>query len=280
MAQVPISLEPARVARALTPYIAAYFSLRFDYPRVEDIERPSDGYLRFTLAGTGYYDFGPGERYHDTPSTIIGPSTRPARYALAGPLHSFGCALRPAFWGGIVNGEAHKFTNRVVDATELFGPAADALTRTLSTKRDAAAMAAAIDAFLIPMIKPLAADQEAVIAAICHWLSLDPTPPPESLYATCTQSPRQIMRYANRFFGAPPKLLARKYRALRTASRIIGTKGRVPDGLVADYSDRAHMSREVKHFTGVTPRGLQINSSPIMQVSLEPANFRAITPWA
>ncbi len=87
------------------------------------------------------------------------------------------------------------------------------------------------------------------------------------------------MRLANRYFGAPPKLLSRKFRALRTASRLIGTRGPVPEALVADYADRAHMIREVKHFTGMTPRNLQINSSPIMQITLHPDNFRAEAPW-
>ncbi|MFM9852399.1 MAG: DUF6597 domain-containing transcriptional factor [Sphingomonadaceae bacterium] len=268
------------MAKALSPYVAAYFRLRFDYPRIEDIERADVGYLRITMAGTGYYDFGPGERFHDCPATILGVSTKAARYALEGPLHSFGCVLRPAFWGGIVDCDAQDFTNQVVDAVGLLGAEVAALPQALASQSDVGAMAALLDAFLIPRIKPLPADQTAVIALISDWLSVDPTPPLEALYAACAVSPRQVMRYANRFFGASPKMLARKLRALRTASRILGTKGQVPDDLVAPYSDRAHMSREVKHFTGVTPRGLQINSSPIMQISLQLPNFQTITPWA
>jgi AraC-like DNA-binding protein len=275
-----ITMELARVAAPLSPYIAAYFRMRFDYPRIEEIERADVGYLRFTLAGTGYYDYGPRERYYDCPATILGPSTKKARYALEGPLDSFGCVLMPAFWGAILDRDAHVYANRVTNAVDLLGAEAQMLSNTLSQAHDTATMALLVDSFLIARINPLPADHIAVIAAISDWLCQDPTPPPETLYAACAQSSRQVMRYANRFFGAPPKMLARKFRALRTASRIVGTKGRVPDSIVADYSDRAHMSREVKHFTGVTPRGLQINSSPIMQISLQPANFRAIAPWA
>jgi AraC-like DNA-binding protein len=277
---VSVTMETTRVSPALVPYISAYFRLRFDYPHIEEIERADVGYLRFTLQGTGYYEYAPRERYYDCPATILGPSTKKARYALEGPLESFGCVLGPAFWGGIIAGDAHHFANRVTDAAQLLGPEIHKVTKALAQAGDTVAMAATVDAFLIERIKPLPADHALAIAAISHWLSQDPTPPPEVLYGACAQSSRQVMRYANRFFGAPPKMLARKFRALRTASRIVGTRGRVPETIVADYSDRAHMSREVKHFTGVTPRGLQINSSPIMQISLEPANFRAIAPWA
>jgi hypothetical protein len=39
------------------------------------------------------------------------------------------------------------------------------------------------------------------------------------------------------------------------------------------------MVREVKHFTGLTPRNLQITSNPIMQITLHPDNFRHDAPW-
>ena len=56
-------------------------------------------------------------------------------------------------------------------------------------------------------------------------------------------------------------------------------RGPVPNHLADEYSDRAHMAREVKHFTGLTPRGLQVRSNPIMQMTLHPDNFRAQAPW-
>ncbi|MBL0002378.1 MAG: hypothetical protein IPO97_16215 [Sphingomonadales bacterium] len=52
-----------------------------------------------------------------------------------------------------------------------------------------------------------------------------------------------------------------------------------PPAPEALYAERAQMTREIKHCTGLTPRGLQVCSNPIMQMTLHPDNFRAQAPW-
>jgi methylphosphotriester-DNA--protein-cysteine methyltransferase len=140
-------------------------------------------------------------------------------------------------------------------------------------------MARRVDSMLLRQIKPLPGDHLETIGLIGEWLSQYPIPSTETLYGRAAFSERQVMRIANRYFGASPKMLARKFRALRTASRLIGTRGRISPELIAEYSDQAHMVREVKQFTGLTPRALQVTSNPIMQVTLHPDNFRHDTPW-
>ena len=263
----------------LADYVSAYYHVQFDYPQIEDHERADVGYLRLMFSGKGLYSYPGGFKDPECPIMLLGPATATASYALAGPLNSFGCVLLPHFWGGIVEADANDFANRALDGAPLLGDGALALYDAMRPVRDVEEMGRMMDAFLIPRIRPLPADQLAVIEKIGQWLSCSPIPSPEALYRACDVSDRQVMRIANRYFGAPPKLLSRKFRALRTASRIIGTRGQIPDVLADEYSDRAHMSREIKQFTGMTPRTLQVNSSPIMQVTLHPDNFRAEAPW-
>jgi AraC-like DNA-binding protein len=263
----------------LAPYISAYYHVRFDYPLIEDFERADVGYLRLMFSGKGFYNYKGGHRDPDCPVMLLGPATETASYSLAGPLDSFGCVLLPMFWGGIVDADASMFANRALDGLPSLGQEAMSLFDAMRETRDVEAMGKMMDGFLLKRIKAIPADQLTVIGKIGDWLSCYPIPAPEALYDACALSDRQIMRLANRYFGAPPKMLARKFRALRTASRIIGTKGPVPDELSDEYSDRAHMIREIKHFTGMTPRNLQVNSNPIMQVTLHPDNFRADAPW-
>lgn len=263
----------------LAPYISTYYRVFVDYPLIEDVERADVGYLRFMFSGTGFYDYGGGQRDPDRPVMLLGPATRTASYSVRGPLESFGCVLLPAFWGGIVEAEAHSHANRALDAVPTLGADALILFEALKRTRDVARMGRLMDTFLLPRIRAIPPDHLEVIDRIGNWLSCFPIPPVEELYGSIALSRRQVMRLANRYFGAPPKLLSRKFRALRTASRLIGTRGPVPEALVADYADRAHMIREVKHFTGMTPRNLQINSSPIMQITLHPDNFRSEAPW-
>lgn len=274
-----MDLSFAMPAAELAPYVSIYYRVRFDYPTIDDHERADVGYLRLMFSGRGFYNYSGGHRDPDRPVMLLGPASATAPYAITGPLDSFGCVLLPEFWGGIVDASAADYANRALDGVPALGDGAVALFDAMKGETDIEAMGRMMDDFLIPRIKPLAEDQREVIEKIGAWLSCFPIPSPEKLYDVCDLSPRQVMRLANRYFGAPPKLLARKFRALRTASRIIGTRGPIPDALVYEYSDRAHMIREVKHFTGLTPRNLQVNSSPIMQVTLHPDNFRADAPW-
>ncbi len=274
-----MELSFASPAPELAPYVSAYYHVYFDYPLIEDFERADVGYLRLMFGGSGFYTYPDGRRVPDCPVMLLGPASVTASYSLTGPLDSFGCVLLPEFWGGIVEASAESCANDACDGAALLGEGALNLFRRMKGVRDVVAMGKMMDAFLVPLIKPLPDDHRAIIGKIGDWLSCMPIPAPEALYDACNLSPRQVMRISNRYFGAPPKMLARKFRALRTASRLIGTKGPVPDSLSDDYADRAHMTREVKHFTGLTPRGLQVRSNPIMQVTLHPDNFRAEAPW-
>lgn len=274
-----MELSFAQPAPELAPYVSAYYYVFFDYPLIEDFERADVGYLRLMFSGHGHYNYPGGHRDPDAPVMILGPATTTASYSITGPLDSFGCVLLPEFWGGIVDAGADAYANRARDGIPALGPEALTLFEKMKGLKDVEAMGRMMDAFLLPRIRKIPDDQRAVIGKIGDWLSCLPIPAPERLYDACEHSPRQVMRLANRYFGAPPKMLARKFRALRTASRIIGTKGPVPDMLADEYADRAHMNREIKHFTGMTPRNLQVNSNPIMQVTLHPDNFREEAPW-
>jgi hypothetical protein len=281
-----MELSFAQPAPELSRYISAYYHVRVKYPLIEDFERADVGYLRLMFSGSGHYVYPGGHHDPDCPVMLLGPATTTARYSIAGPLMSFGCVLLPEFWGGIVSAGAGEFANRALDGVPLLGAGALDLfaeMKALGAERkgppDIEQMGKMMDAFLIPKITPLPDDHRQIVETIGAWLSCLPIPAPDVLYAACNLGARQVMRLSNRYYGAPPKMLARKFRALRTASRIIGTKGPVPAELDAEYADRAHMIREIKQFTGMTPRNLQINSSPIMQVTLHPDNFRAEAPW-
>jgi AraC-like DNA-binding protein len=274
-----MDLTFAQPAPALSSHISAYYRIRLEHSIVEDTERADVGYLRFILSGKGYFEHRDGTRDYDCPILLLGPSTATSHWKLTGPLHNFGCVLLPEFWGGIVDADATDFANRALDGSALLGPDAMALCDAIGACDDVIAMGKLVDEFLIRKIKPLPSDQVDVIRKIGDWLRCSPIPSPDILYQAVDKGPRQVMRIANRHFGAPPSMLARKFRALRTASRLIGSRGQIPEELIDEYSDQAHLSREVKTFTGLTPRQLQVNSNPVLLATLHPSNFRADAPW-
>lgn len=93
--------------------------------------------------------------------------------------------------------------------------------------------------------------------AIEAWLAGAASPMLDDLVALTGLSPRQIERRCKALYGVPPKLLAREYRALRAAVALATGKS-IGDVLISDgFYDQSHLIREVKHFTGLTPRQIQ-----------------------
>ncbi|KAJ8137471.1 hypothetical protein OY671_009316, partial [Metschnikowia pulcherrima] len=81
-------------------------------------------------------------------------------------------------------------------------------------------------------------------------------------------SRRQIERKCNISYGAPPKVLARKYRASRAAVAMRGGEEGVADAIDRGFYDQSHMIREVKHFTGLTPRQIRADPGSLSQLTI------------
>src|SRR3546814_2478105 len=81
----------------------------------------------------------------------------------------------------------------------------------------------------------------AFVEATGQWLSGDGSPRVETLIETTGLSARQVARLTNRLYGAPPKLLARKYRALRVASIIASSDDESRDIVGELFYDQSHL---------------------------------------
>ena len=86
------------------------------------------------------------------------------------------------------------------------------------------------------------------------WLAASDSPDLDDLVGATGISRRQVERKCNALYGAPPKLLARKYRALRAAVALASGDASLDEVIDRGFYDQSHLIREVKHFTGLTPR--------------------------
>src|SRR3546814_15301309 len=64
---------------------------------------------------------------------------------------------------------------------------------------------------------------------------------------------RSVERMTKHYYGLSPRMLARKYRAVRTAAAIARGETRDADALGDAFYDQSHLIREIKRFTGATP---------------------------
>ena len=110
--------------------------------------------------------------------------------------------------------------------------------------------------------------ETAFIAETDAWLADERSPRVDVLQDATGLSARQVARLCNRYYGAPPKYLARKYRALRSA--LILARDNVDWADLCDdtFYDQSHFIREFKHFIGLTPNQLRDDASLVIRLTM------------
>lgn len=254
----------------LAPYVTLFYRFRADIPRFDDTERADHAQLRFRLSGgeAGYL-FPDGTDQIAGNNHILGPTTGAVRTRADGPVHVFGMGLTPLGWATMIGNNASVMANRVLDADALFGPAVMRTAMALQDSIDADAMAATV-APLLHMLIGGHGHQPALafVRAVDTWLAGAFSPDIDDLSDQTGLSRRQVERRCNAVYGAPPKLLARKYRALRAAVALASHDADI-DALIGEgFYDQSHMIREIKHFTGLTPGQVRAEIAPLTQLTM------------
>ena len=93
-------------------------------------------------------------------------------------------------------------------------------------------------------------------------------------------SARQVQRLCERYFGLPPRGLARKYRALRAAVLLSRPDITVEDitAVQDHFYDQPHMIREMRLFAGRTPARIADPDTPYLSAFLDQRDFRGEGP--
>ena len=256
-------------SRDLAPYVTAFYHFRVDAPLFDDAERASNAQLRFRLSpGPARYFFPDGSAPDAPPFHILSATDGVRRVRVEGPVRVFGLGLTPAGWHALMGADASSMVNQVLDAELLFGDFILYASVKLRNARDAADMAATFEPVLRDM---LAADRDpatlAFVGQVDAWLTGSPSPDIAELVACAGLSRRQVERRCKALYGFPPKLLARKYRALRAAVALATGDAALAD-IVDGFYDQSHMIREIKQFTGATPREMRDRPSLLARMTI------------
>jgi methylphosphotriester-DNA--protein-cysteine methyltransferase len=247
----------------LSNYVTLFYRFRSDLPVFEETERADRAQMRFVLHdGGGEYSFPDGLAQRAMDVHIVGPTTGPRIIRADCPVHVFGAGITPCGWAALVGSDASSMVNRLVDAADLFGKRVIEAREALRAAPDLAAMEAIAATLLRELIRDSGGETLRFVRQVDDWLKASTSPKIESLIAATVLSRRQIERKCNRLYGMPPKLLARKYRALRAAVACILDQDQAHDG----FYDQSHLIRDVREFTGLTPR--QLKSQPGLIASL------------
>lgn len=274
-----ITLDYATPDESLRNHLSVFYDFRADVPIFDDVERADLAQVRFQLSGSDTtYTFADGMVQKAPNIQIVGPTTGPTRVRVVGPVHTFGCGLLPAGWGSLLDFEASLLVNRVVDATELFGKG---LYKTLDEFRATTSIeqrvmiGSALARQLIDRGHSAAFDFARIVDA---WLADSPSPDVEELVAATRLSRRQVERNCKAIYGSPPKLLARKYRALKAAIMLAKHEAGTQDLVDHGFYDQSHFIREIKHFTGVTPKTITDDLPTLATLTLKRTEIEGLSP--
>ena len=259
----------------LADYITLFYLFEADVPLFEDTERADHAQIRFRLNSRGAeYRFPDGSVQLASGVHIVGPTTGAIHVRAEGPVRVFGAGITPCGWSALVGAEASAMINRVFDASELFGNQLAGAVERLAAAPDIATMLPIASALLGRLIGSHHGDALAFVREVDGWLASSASPDIDALAAATGLSRRQVERKCNALYGAPPKLLARKYRALRAAVALASGTASLDDVIEEGFYDQSHLIREVKQFTGLTPR--QIKADPPLLARLTIAQRRAL----
>lgn len=264
-----ISLEYAAPAPELRDYLSVFYEFRADVPLFEDMERADLAQIRFMLEGEGELTFADGYTQKVPPILIIGPTTGMTRAVGKGPVRLFGAGLLPAGWGALMGIEASTMVNRLVDATEIFGKGLHQVAERMRATTTLDELVEIGNALAKDLAKHADERPFAFTRIVDNWLASDFSPDVEDLVIASGLSRRQVERNCKRLYGAPPKVLARKYRALKAAIHLAKGEADLHDLVVEGFYDQSHFIREIKHFTGVTPKRIRDDLPTLARLTLK-----------
>jgi AraC-like DNA-binding protein len=264
-----LHIEYRDPAPEIADFISAYYYFRTDGP-FEDFERADVAQFRFVLKGTGRIVFADGRQSEFQPVNVIGPRTKACRVISDGPGLIFGVGIRPSGWSAFTQRPAHECIDQLFPGYKIFGRTREAeLWQILQDANGFDEMVKASNARAGRFYAGVGAKPHPFVQTVDRWLESSLSPDVKDLQAETGLSARQIERLAKHHYGAPPKLLARKYRALRTAHAISRGTGDWQDFIDQGYYDQSHCIREIKAFTGITPSAIRAHASKLTAITFD-----------
>jgi AraC-like DNA-binding protein len=187
----------------------------------------------------------------------VGAMTSERRYDLPADASTCGLRFRPGMAASFLGIPAAELTDQVVALEDLLGGSA----RELQARLDDAVTSGERLAILGSAVGPPAAEPNSVQRAIEVATSSRGDVDVEWLARQAGVSERQFRRRCLEESGLAPKQLCRVLRFRRACE--LGGRG-LPWGLIAaeaGYFDQAHLIRDFREFTGVTPMSVFSNTT-------------------
>lgn len=255
---------------ALLHHVSSLYWFETQISGFADLMRAELGQIRLLVEGCGDTQYMGGRHRTSSGAVLQGATTAPAHYTAQGRLRLFGIGLLPLGWAELIGVPAHELADDAVDLACVMPPAAvTRLMDQLGSATDNNTRCRVVCDFLLDRLAANRDPARWFTRLADYWLTASPNPQVDALVAASGMSSRSVERLTQRIYGASPKLLARKYRALGAAVRLgMGEARNWSDAAGLAFYDQAHFIREFKAFTGMTPARFQAQSTPLTQITM------------
>ncbi len=237
----------------LADMVSSFYIARINMPHFDEYERADRPQFRFVTAADGEYVFADGHRSPVCRANIVGPTSGRVRAISHCPTRMFGFGLLPAGWGALMGDHAEKLTDRAIDAADLFGDWVDAVATALARAADVTEQLVIGNNFAREVLQKQEAAPMWFIRTVDKWLTDTASPQVADLVEATGMSIRSVERMTKHYYGLSPRMLARKYRAVRAASALARGENLDTAQLGDAFYDQSHLIREIKRFAGATP---------------------------
>ena len=204
----------------LRDHVRAYYYYSCDNPSLQPLSAEM-GNIRVVLDGGGVLHLPNGEKKYINSAFLLGPTMGAYFMEAEAGTRLFSVGIRPQGWAPICGVSAEEASDKVFDLASFAGGMARSAIDEMRNARSLAEMSVAADRFFSQLLAKNERRRRSNYShALAHWL-LDPNDLEiDRLVEMMDVSRRQTDRIAKMYFGASPKYLQRKYRALRAADRI------------------------------------------------------------
>ena len=260
----PYEFRFVPVSGALEPYLNALAIFRSDLAELSDI-MPSFS-PQLMLFGKGSVSIHYAGEDVDAPDEafFVSQLDTALPFTIHGPARSIGASLNVLGWAALTRIPVDEMRDRAVGVRDVLGAQIAERLEQLRlqlgrSEIDQDEACHRLAAILEDGLMPLPEAEREFIIEMRRWLIESFSPDIAVLRARLGLSDRQVQRLSKRFFGGPPSSIVKRYRAVRAATVL--SLPDLPEEVEAEireaYYDQAHMIRDLRRYTGRTPRRLQ-----------------------
>lgn len=267
----------------LAPYLNSLYIWRTEAEALDEVLPAYSAQMTAFVTGKARMAFDEGQIGQTEDAFFLAPLCQARHFSVRGPAMLFGASINFRGWAALSGLSVHDYHDQFLSADMVLG---DELAEEFATvaprwrkgELDEQGALDAIADIIRRGLKPLSPTHRQVIDRTLEWLSSSFRPELEDLYSTLPYSRRQVQRLVAQFFGQSPVRLVRRYRAVRAATLL--SLPALPDEVEADihgaFYDQAHLIKELRFFTGRTPKRLVPEGESPLQGMLGPDGYSSV----